>query len=162
MEVSCLTGPCNPYWNNCKLHLATNEITAIFKLCPLMPIGSLTPTNQAIHEYTNGANSMRSHITTMIMNTESVSKMSDFINLLTWLSARENFIQGWQINFYRLPQHGIRCASSTQNTVWDMLPTVAETLVSVSTQKQSTSERNSLVIKISLVSSLSKQSDLIW
>jgi hypothetical protein len=35
---------------------------------------------------------MRSHITTLMMEIESISKTSNFINLLTWLAAWENII----------------------------------------------------------------------
>jgi hypothetical protein len=69
--------------------MATNAITAIVELRPPTLIGSHTHTG-AIHEYINGENDMRSHITTLMMEKEPVSETSDFINLLTRLSAREN------------------------------------------------------------------------
>ena len=82
--------PVNPYWNNCELQPATNEITEIFELRPPTPTDSLKPTSQAIYEYINGENGKRSHITTPMM--ETVSETSDFVNLLMRLIARENFI----------------------------------------------------------------------
>jgi hypothetical protein len=93
MEGSCLARPGNPYRNNCKLQLATNEITATFKHHPLTPIGSLTPMSHAIHDYINRENDMLSHITTLMMEMKSVPKTLDFTNLLTWLSASENLTE---------------------------------------------------------------------
>jgi hypothetical protein len=56
------------------MQLATNEIAAIFTLRSVTAIDSLPPMSQAIHEYINKANGMRSHIITLMMETESVSE----------------------------------------------------------------------------------------
>jgi hypothetical protein len=61
MEGSCLAGPGNPHSNNNGLQLANNEITAIFTLHPLTPIGSLPPKSQAIHVYISKANGIESY-----------------------------------------------------------------------------------------------------
>jgi hypothetical protein len=58
MEVSCSARLGSPYLKQ----LATSEIAAIFMLHPPMPVGSLQPTSQAIHEYISKANAMQSHI----------------------------------------------------------------------------------------------------
>jgi hypothetical protein len=58
---------------------------------PPTPTVSLTPTSQVIHNYINRANGSQSHITTLMMERELVSETMDFTNLLTWLSAQENF-----------------------------------------------------------------------
>ena len=79
--------------SGCKITvISLVKITAIFEICTPTHIGSLTPTIQANHEYINGANGMRSHITALMMEIELISETSDFINLLTWLAAWENII----------------------------------------------------------------------
>jgi hypothetical protein len=42
---------------------------------------------------TSSESNMRSHITTLMMETESVSEMSAYLNHLTWLSVRENCLE---------------------------------------------------------------------
>jgi hypothetical protein len=65
-----LPGPAKKYWNNCELQLATNDITQTFELRPPTSIGSFSS-----------------------LETDSFSETSNYINLLTRLSARERLIE---------------------------------------------------------------------
>jgi hypothetical protein len=62
---------------------------------------------------------MQSHITTLIMEAESVFETSDFINLLARLSAQENFIEVYSsksLKLNRLQPTNDVCDVSSGNT----------------------------------------------